>query len=69
MSCPQENLDTTEQPVSGNETVESITSSADSTEQDTRERPWKGFWPPPPSGKFGYAYEVAPGNNVVIAGN
>ncbi len=36
---------------------------------DTRERPWKGFWPPPPNSERGYPYAVKPGHTVTIAGN
>ncbi|KAH2937602.1 hypothetical protein KXV95_006856 [Aspergillus fumigatus] len=62
MSSLQDPLDVINDPLSEDETSEPVPPEGEELEQeDTRERPWKGFWPPPPS-KPGYPYDVKPGD-------
>ncbi|KAM5457754.1 hypothetical protein McanCB56680_004119 [Microsporum canis] len=70
MSSLQNHPDVTNDPVSGDETVEHVASEDEEAgAEDTRVQPWKGFWPPPPSGKSGFPYDVKPGDIVTIGGN
>ncbi|KAG2009368.1 hypothetical protein GB937_007771 [Aspergillus fischeri] len=70
MSSLQDHPDVINDPLSEDETSEPVPSEGEELEQkDTRERPWKGFWPPPPSSKPGYPYDVKPGDIVTIMGN
>ncbi|KAH1486549.1 hypothetical protein KXV92_000345 [Aspergillus fumigatus] len=57
MSSLQDPLDVINDPLSEDETSEPVLPEGEELErEDTRERPWKGFWPPPPS-KPGYPYD------------
>ncbi|KAK3935062.1 hypothetical protein QBC46DRAFT_358552 [Diplogelasinospora grovesii] len=69
MSPPNNSVDKIEEPVQDDGLVDSVDSDCSDSEEDTRERPWKGFWPPPSSNKQGYPYAIIPGDVVIIAGN